>query len=331
MNNDNPGLPENENKNVTNTNTDTQPIRLEKTPKKSNKSTLIAIIASISIITIIAIVVALVAFLMPSKEQAVKNALQKLPESSNATLSIDTKNNYSGEKSVLKINIKDVTLSGKSKTSIDSLADDIDLNIYGKNEDIYLSGKDFATAVNLGMESSLKESASQGEVDQIIEGLQYDYENGWIKLDVGGSADQYTANELVAALKDSFNDLSDTSEVKINESKTVGSDTIYDATIDGEKISLTINSKGNITSFSGWDSEYGEIELSEIGSTTVDTIDENSIVTQTEAMSETIDKFITSFTNYAVNSGLIDESNRSMFEGLLRDSMEEELSSSLII
>ena len=48
-------------------------------------------------------------------------------------------------------------------------------------------------------------------------------------------------------------------------------------------------------------------------------------------MSETIDKFITSFTNYAVNSGLIDESNRSMFEGLLRDSMEEELSSSLII
>ena len=44
MNNDNPGLPENENKNVTNTNTDTQPIRLEKAPKKTNKSTLIAII-----------------------------------------------------------------------------------------------------------------------------------------------------------------------------------------------------------------------------------------------------------------------------------------------
>ena len=44
-----------------------------------------------------------------------------------------------------------------------------------------------------------------------------------------------------------------------------------------------------------------------------------------------MDKFITAFTDYAVKAGIIEESQRSMFEDLMRDSVDEEISSSLAI
>lgn len=313
-----------------------QPIRLEKgeskSPKKSNKTVLIAVISAISIVAIISLIIVLILIFAPGKETIVRNALSKLPNNDNASLSVDKKSSDSIGVEKLKVDAKNNLMAGTATTTLNGTSDEgIEINVYSSDGDLYVSGADFAKAMNIGLKESLKSSISDDYEDAFSD-IEFDYSKKWIKMDASSSENEYSAKEATQVLKDTFEDFSSVSSIEVEDSKVEGSNTIYDTLLDGQSVKVTIDQSGNVVSLSGKNPEDdSDVEMTEIGTTSVDKIEENLIITQAEAMDETMDKFITAFTDYAVKTGIIEESQRSMFEDLMRDSVDEEISSSLAI
>jgi hypothetical protein len=96
-------------------------------------------------------------------------------------LSVDKKSSDSIGVEKLKVDAKNNLMAGTATTTLNGTSDEgIEINVYSSDGDLYVSGADFAKAMNIGLKESLKSSISD-DYEDVFSDIEFDYSKKWIQ------------------------------------------------------------------------------------------------------------------------------------------------------
>lgn len=303
--------------------------------KKSNKGLMIALIISGVSIALISIIIVLVLIFMPNDSKTLSNAIDKLGDAKSATISSKADDYKVQGNPEFKVDLEKEMIEGSIKYKDITISyDTFDIEIYGKKEDTYVSGKTFADVTNASMAKSLTSQPSMSGFKSQISSLKYDFEDGYVKMNTEKSSfKDFTAEELSTSVKDVFTELdSKNEEIEIISKEKSGDVTTFKVEVEGDEVEIVLNSKNEITSIKrGESSSYDYIEIKNINSTDIEEVSESKLYSESEVTDEFYNKFIDKFADYAVSSGMITSSQKEQFKTLMRQQVKKSSNSSFSI
>lgn len=301
---------------------------------KPNKGKKKFIFIGILIFLVLALITAAF-FLIPSDEKVVSSALRDLKDMKNMTITASKATNENLKSNPeMKLDLEAKTMQANFELAPEGEEYDdgaVEMNIYSENDDIYVSGKDFAAIVNMMLGANV-------DVEDLDE-TEYSFESGWIKLEAGEADSNNNFNEFSAkAISEQFTEtFGDLDEIEAEDIE------ILSKTKDGRKTTFVVESSeleeakvelegGKVISISRGEADDEDyIAVAEIDNTNVEKISMDEVFTLEEAAKEAMSQLIKAIINGMVENGTLEESQRAMMEAIMLQYVNGYLSEGLTI